>query len=719
MNLDLNVLFILSLAALLAGCTSYTASEQASANNPEPPKAALHPEKLSMHGHERTDNYYWLNDRENPEVIAYLNAENEYTAQVMAHTTKLQEELYKELKGRIKEKDESVPYKRYNHFYSVRFDEGSEYPIYGRRQHPDQQETTIIDANELAKGHEYFHLSGGHNTSPNEQLLAYAIDTVSRRLYTLQFKNLATGEVYPERIQNTSGRAVWANDNKTVFYVKKDVQTLRDNQVYRHVLGTDPATDQLLFEEKDETFSLGIDKSKSDQYILVHSGSTLTSEVRVLNANQPQGNFQLMLPREREHLYDVDHINNRFYIRTNWQAKNFRLMETAENNLGNKTQWKEVVPHRPQVLLEDLELFNNFLVLQERENGLTQVRIIRWNDRQEHLLNFGEAAYTAHISENHEADTPILRYEYTSLTTPNSTFDYNMETRTSTLLKQQEVIGNFDPKNYRTERVFAKAADGTAIPMSIVYHKDFKKNGTHPGLIYGYGSYGISMEPTFSSYRLSLLDRGFVYAIAHIRGGEEMGRQWYEDGKMFKKKNTFTDFIACSEYLVKEKYVAQDGLFAKGGSAGGLLMGAVVNMRPDLYKGIIAGVPFVDVITTMLDESIPLTTGEYDEWGNPNNKESYEYMLSYSPYDNVEAKDYPHMLITTGLHDSQVQYWEPAKWVARLRTLKTDQNRLLLKTNMDAGHGGASGRFNYLKEVALDYAFMLDLAGRASAKDPA
>ncbi len=718
MNPIFNIICGMLLVALVASCTSYTASEQAS-GNPEPPKAKLLPKKLSMHGHERTDNYYWLNDRENEDVIAYLKAENEYTEQVMAHTSQLQEELYQELKGRIKEKDESVPYKRYNHFYNVRFDEGSEYPIYIRKKTPEAQESVLLDANILAKGHEYFHLTGGHNTSPNEQVLAFAVDTVSRRLYTLQFKNLETGELYPERIHNTSGSAVWANDNKTVIYVKKDVQTLRDNQVYRHILGTDPSADQLLFEEKDETYSVGIDKTKSGQYILIHSGSTLTSEVRVLDANQPQGNFKVMLPREREHLYQADHINGRFYILTNWQAKNFRLMETGENHLGTKAQWKEVVPHRANVLLEDIELFNDYLVLQEREKGLTQVRVIQWHDRAEHLLNFNEAAYTASIGVNHEADTPILRYEYTSLTTPNSTFDYNMASRTAQLLKQQEVVGNFDAKNYRTERVFVKAADGTAIPMSIVYHKDFKKNGSQPGLVYGYGSYGYSTEPTFSSYRLSLLDRGFVFAIAHIRGGEEMGRQWYEDGKMFKKKNTFTDFIACSEFLIKEKYVAPDGLFAKGGSAGGLLMGAVVNMRPDLYKGVMAGVPFVDVVTTMLDESIPLTTSEYDEWGNPNNKASYEYMLSYSPYDNVEAKDYPHMLVTTGLHDSQVQYWEPAKWVAKLRTLKTDNNRLLLKTNMEAGHGGASGRFNYLKEVALDYAFMLDLAGKAKTKKPA
>jgi len=676
----------------------------------QPPVAKVEPKELEIHGDVRVDNYFWLRERENPEVIAYLTAENEYTTAVMSKTEALQEKLFQEIKGRIKEDDSSVPYKLGDYFYYSRYEEGSEYAIYCRKKGSlDAEEEIMVDSNELAEGHNFFSIRTAE-ISPGQDILAYGVDTVSRRFYTISFKNLTTGEMLADVIPDVTGNIVWANDNKTVFYTKQDPDTLRWYQVFKHVLGTDPAEDILIYQEDDDTFSTFVSKTKSKKYLIILCDQTLSTEVRYLDADDPDGEFTVFLPRESDHLYGIDHFGDKFYIRTNWEAQNFRLMETPTNRTG-KENWKDVIAHRDDVLLNEFEIFRDYLVVSERKEGLIQLRIIPWSGGEEHYIDFGEPTYLAYISNNPELDTPVLRYGYTSMTTPNSTYDYNMATHEKTLMKQDEVLGDFSPDNYVTERLFATARDGVEVPISIVYRNDFVKDGTRPLLLYAYGSYGSSMNATFSSARLSLLDRGFAYAIAHIRGGQEMGRWWYEDGKLLKKKNTFTDFIDCGDFLVAEKYTSPDKLFAMGGSAGGLLMGAISNMRPDLFKGIIAHVPYVDVITTMLDSSIPLTTSEYDEWGNPNDKEYYDYMLSYSPYDQVEAKDYPNMLVTTGLHDSQVQYWEPAKWVAKLRAMKTDHNRLLLKTNMEAGHGGASGRFKRFRETAFDYAFMFNLLG--------
>ncbi|MGX5817505.1 S9 family peptidase [Chitinophaga lutea] len=676
--------------------------------NVQPPVAEKIPKVIdSLFGDRRVDDYYWLNERENPRVIDYLKAENAYTDTMLSPVKEFREKLFDELKGRIKEKDESVPYMSNGYLYYTRFEEGKEYPVYCRKKgDATAPEEVILNVNDLAKGYAYY-AAAGLSVSPDNKLLAYGVDTVSRRKYTIYVKNLETGELLPDQIANTTGGSSWANDNKTLFYTRKNDSTLRSESIHKHQLG---GSDQQVYFEKDDTYNTYVFKTKSRKYIVIGSESTLSSEYRILDADQPDGAFRIFHPRERDLLYDIDHRGDKFYVRTNFDAKNFRLMETPLDKTG-KANWQEVIPHRADVLLEGFDLFSDFTVLSERKNGLTQLRIISDKNKQEHYLDFGEPAYVAYTSTNPEMDTKILRFAYTSLTTPNSTYDYNMDSREKELKKQQEVLGGYDPKNYVTERVFAKVRDGVMVPVSIVYKKGFEKNGQQPLLLYGYGSYGNSIDPAFSSNRVSLLDRGFVYAIAHIRGGEEMGRQWYEDGKMFKKKNTFYDFIDCAEYLVKEKYTDSSRLYAMGGSAGGLLMGAVVNMRPNLWKGVIAAVPFVDVVTTMLDESIPLTTGEFDEWGNPKNEDSYRYMKSYSPYDNVEAKAYPNMLVTTGLHDSQVQYFEPAKWVAKLRAMKTNKNLLLLETNMDAGHGGASGRFKALKDVALQYAFLFYLEG--------
>ena len=678
------------------------------------PAAAKIPKELSIHGDTRTDNYYWLNDRENPEVIAYLNAENSYQEAVMADTKDFQEKLFQEMKGRIKEDDESVPYKDNGYFYLTRYEEGKEYPIYSRKKDNLQApEEVMLNVNELAKGYSFFNV-GGQSVSPSNELLAYGEDTLSRRIYTIRFKNLKTGELLPDEIPNTTGGAVWSNDNQYVFYSVKD-ETLRPVKIYRHKLGTPSTTDKLVYEEKDDTFSAFVYKTKSKKYVVIGAYQTLSQEYRVLNADNPTGEFRLIQPRERGLEYGIGHFGDKFYIRTNLDARNFRLMSTPEN-ATTKENWTEVIPNRDDVLFEDMDMFKDYLVLSERKNGITQLRIRPWSGAEEHYIEFGEAAYVAATSTNPEFDTDVLRISYQSMTTPMTVYDYTMGSKKLTVMKQQEVLGDFDPANYESERLYATSRDGVKIPISIVYRKGYKKDGQQPLLLYGYGSYGASMDPYFSSARLSLLDRGFAFAIAHIRGGEEMGRHWYEDGKLLKKKNTFNDFIDCGEFLIQEQYTGKEHLFAQGGSAGGLLMGAVINMRPDLWKGVIAAVPFVDVITTMLDESIPLTTGEYDEWGNPNDKQYYDYMLSYSPYDQVEAKDYPAMLVTTGLHDSQVQYLEPAKWVAKLREIKTDKNPLLLHTNMAAGHGGSSGRFERLKEVALEYTFLLDLAGKTGIK---
>lgn len=668
--------------------------------------------ELSIHGDTRIDNYYWLNDRNNPAVISYLEAENAYKDKMLEHTKAFQEKLFEEMKGRIKEDDQTVPYKDNGYYYLTRYEKGGEYPIYERKkENLEAKAENLLNVNELAKPYDYFNVTG-LSVSPNNKILAYNEDTLSRRIYTMRFKNLETGEILPDQIPGIEGYgAAWANDNKTLFYVLKDLQTLRGYKIMKHKLGTPSAQDQEIFNEKDEEFNTFVYKTKSKKYIVIGSSQTLSNEYWVLDADTPDGKFQVIQPRERKLEYSIDHYGDKFYILTNLDAKNFRLMETPEGKT-TKENWKELIPNRSDVLLEGMDIFKDYLVLSERKNGITQIRIRPWNGSAEYYIEFPEEAYVAYTSTNPEYNTDQLRLSYQSMSTPTTVFDYDMRKKAFKQLKQQEVLGGFNAKDYVTERAYVTARDGAKVPVSIVYKKGYKKDGKGPLLLYAYGSYGASMDPSFSSSRLSLLNRGFAYAIAHIRGGQEMGRQWYEDGKLLKKKNTFTDYIDCAEWLIDNKFTNKENVYAMGGSAGGLLMGAVVNMRPDLFKGVVAAVPFVDVITTMLDESIPLTTFEFDEWGNPKNKEYYDYMKSYSPYDNVEAKAYPAMLVTTGLHDSQVQYWEPAKWVAKLREMKTDKNPLLLHTNMEAGHGGASGRFKALKEVAMEYAFLLDLAGK-------
>ena len=699
-------------AAIASGAVAQTA-----------PVAPVKPKVFTNFGTTRTDNYYWLNQPADPEVLGYLNAENAYYDKQMADAQTTQQKLIAEIKGRIKQEDASAPYRDNGYYYYSRFDLGAEYPVYCRKKGSTvAAEEVLLDGNEMGAGRPYFQI-GSWAISDNNQLLAYSADTVSRRLYTLQFRNLATGKAYPERIANTGGEVVWAADNKTVFYTKKDVTTLLPYQVYRHTLGTDPKGDALVYEEHDNTFHVSVNRSKSKKYIDITLESSLSSEYRYLEAAMPAGQFKVFLHREKDHLYQVEHLGDKFYVRTNWMAPNYRLMQTPVGNT-TKATWQDALTRHPEIFLDNFEVFRDYLVLNERKGGLRQLRVISLKDKQEHYLQFNEMAYTATIGINPELDTPLLRYNYTSLATPASTFEYDMSTRTSSLLKEQTVLGGFNKSDYVTERVFVKSRDQKFIPMSIVYKKGTKLDGSAPLLQYAYGSYGFSQDPTFSAARLSLLNRGFIYALCNIRGGQEMGRQWFEDGRMLHKQNSFNDFIDCSEYLtkphdsptagsqVKQQYSAPDKLFAMGGSAGGLLMGAVLNMRPDLYKGVIAAVPFVDVVTTMSDPSIPLTTGEYDQWGNPADEEYFKYMLSYSPYDNVKAQDYPNILVTTGLHDSQVQYYEPAKWVAKLRALKTDKNQLLLHTDMSAGHGGASGRFKSIDDTARQYAFMLLLLGK-------
>ena len=668
------------------------------------------PTKLEKHGQVRVDDYYWLRERENPEVIKYLNEENEHAAKEMAHTRAFEERLFEEIKGRFKQTDMSVPYKRDDYFYYTRYEEGKEYPIYARKRDSlDQPEELMLNVNALAEGHEFFSV-GAWSVSSEQNLLAYAVDTEGRRIHTTYLKNLTTGELLPDVLTHVTENLAWANDNRTLFYGKQDETTLRQYQIYRHIVGTDPVEDQLVFQEDDETFVAYVFKTKSKRFLMLVSAQTISQEYRYLNADNPTGEFKVFLPRERDHEYHIDHFQDRFIIRTNNQAKNFRLMWTPVERTGREN-WREIIPHRQDVYLGDFELFKDHLVLEERARGLTQIRVLPWLGGADHYLEFDEPAYRANVGVNLEFATTTLRFDYTSMKTPLSIYDYDMVSRQRTLLKREEVLGGFDSDNYVTERLYARAQDGTEIPVSLLYRKGMIKDGDNPLLLYGYGSYGLSIDASFASPRLSLVDRGFIFAIAHIRGGQEMGRQWYDNGKLLKKKNTFTDFITCAEFLIGEKFTCPEKLFAMGRSAGGLLTGAISNMRPDLFKGIVAEVPFVDVVSTMLDSSIPLTTGEYDEWGDPNQQEFYDYMLSYSPYDNVEKKAYPAMLITGGLHDSQVQYWEPAKWAARLRELKTDDNRLLLKTNMDAGHGGASGRFRRHHETAFSYVFLLDLAG--------
>lgn len=705
------------MAFLSIACLIFTPSINAQETSKEimkntPPKAQKITKKLEKHGDVRIDEYYWLNNPEDEKVIDYLKEENNYYEAMTAHTKDFKNNLFEEMKARIKEDDESVPYKLNGYYYITRYETGKDYPIYTRKKGSlDATEEILFDVNEMAKGYSYYNLTG-LNVSEDNKLISFGVDTLSRRKYDIYIKNLETGEVYPERIPLTTGSATWGNDNKTLFYARKDEKTLRADRIYRHTLDADPITDELIFTEEDETFGTYVYKTKSRKYIVIGCYSTLTSEFRILDADKPMGNFKTFQTRERGLEYSISHYGNNWYVLTNKdKALNFKLMKTSEEKTS-KEHWVDMIPHRDDVLLEDVDIFKDYLVISERNNGLTKIRIKKWNGNEDYYLPFDNETYTAYTTQNPEFDTKILRYGYNSLNTPASVIDFNMETKEKTVLKETEVLGGkFDKNNYETERLWATAVDGTKIPMSVIYRKGIKKDGKNPTLVYGYGSYGATIDPYFSTVRLSLLDRGFIFAIAHVRGGEYMGRQWYEDGKLLKKKNTFTDFIDASKYLIEQGYTSKEHLYASGGSAGGLLMGAVVNMAPDLYNGVIASVPFVDVVTTMLDDSIPLTTGEYDEWGNPNEVEYYMYMKSYSPYDNVEAKAYPNMLVTTGLHDSQVQYWEPAKWIAKLRDLKTNSNVLLLQTNMDAGHGGASGRFEALKEVAMDYAFLLDLEG--------
>ena len=702
--------FVLALAALVPAATvgQQTPANGTAATLAAPPLAAVRPHQFNEHGNVRIDQYYWLRDRDNPEVIKYLEDENAYTKAVMAHTEALQDRLFEELKGRVRQNDQSVPFRQGGYFYYTRLVEGKDYPIYARKRGSlDAPEEILIDGNALGEGKPFFQVMGWQISS-GEDLLAFAVDTMGRRIATLRIKNLRTGELLPDVIPRVTGNMAWAEDNRTLFYTKQDSVTLRWDRIYRHLLGTPASADQLVFNEKDDTYNAFVFKTKSRRFVMIGSEQTVASEYLFVPADRPAQPFRTVIPRQRGREYQADHFGDYFYIRTNDHATNFRLMRTPVANPG-VSNWQEVVPNRPDVFLDEVEIFRNYLVLTERKDGLINIRLRPWTGPGEHYLDFGESAYLAYTSTNREFDTPILRFGYTSLTTPTSIYDYDMRTRQKTLLKRDEILGGFEPANYVTERLYTTARDGTRVPVSVVYRKGIARPA--PLLLYGYGSYGSSTDPTFSSDRLSLLDRGFVYAIAHIRGGQEMGRAWYDDGKLLKKKNTFTDFIDVADDLVRRGYASPDRLFARGGSAGGLLMGAVVNMRPELFKGVIAGVPYVDVITTMMDASIPLTTSEYDEWGNPNDSTYYRYMLSYSPYDNVERKAYPNLLITAGLHDSQVQYFEPAKWTARLRAMKTDNNRLILRTNMEAGHGGASGRYKRWHDVAFEWAFLLDLAG--------
>jgi oligopeptidase B len=679
------------------------------------PKATKQPTSLAIHNDTRTDDYYWLRERENEIVLTHLRTENAYTEAVMAPLQDFKEKLFQEMKGRIKEKDESVPVRDGAYWYYARYEEGAEYPLYCRKHLSlEAEEEVMLDLNERAADHAYYQATFPE-ISDDDTVAAIGEDTVSRRLYTLRFKNLTTGTWYPDVIPNTEGgNYAWAADNMTIFYIRKDVETLLGYQVWRHTLGTDVRDDVLLYEETDDQYYLALYRMKSKKYVaLVADHNGVATEYRLLDAYAPEGTLEVVVPRRRGLEYSLEHYRDRFYIVTNRDgAENFKLMQVPEVQVRDESQWQEVLPHRPEVYLEGIEVFSQYLVVQERSEGLLHIRVMPQDGGKEYYLDFGESAYTAYVGSNPEFDTTTLRYGYTSLTTPGSTYDYDMATRARTLMKEQEVVGTFEKTDYTTERLYATARDGARIPISVVYKNDFVKNGGGPMLQYAYGSYGSSMDPTFSSARLSLLDRGFAFAICHIRGGQEMGRAWYENGRLMHKMNTFTDFIDCAEFLIQEKWTSPAHLYAMGGSAGGLLMGAVANLRPDLYHGMVAQVPFVDVVTTMLDDTIPLTTGEYEEWGNPNEEAFYTYMKSYSPYDNVTSQGYPNLLVTTGLHDSQVQYWEPAKWVARLRELKTDDNLVLLHCDLETGHGGASGRFKRLHDVALEYAFLLGLEGK-------
>lgn len=691
----------------------------------KPPIADKKPHRTLVHGQDRVDNYHWIRltdkqklaknnegwpDKQTMEVVSYINKENDYTRNKLKHTEKLQKKLYNEIVGRIKKDDTSIPYFDNGYWYYTKYEKGYEYPIYCRKKESlENEEEILMDVNQWAKGHDYFSLRN-LSVSPNNKLLAFSVDTLSRRIYTIKIKNLETGKLLNDEIHGTEGSAAWANDNSTFFYTLKNKTTLLSEKIARHRLGDLQSEDEIVFTENDDSFYIGVYRSKSDKYIIIYNSSTLVSDYHILNADNPSGTFRQFSPREEEHEYSIEHFKDKFYIVTNWNATNFRLMETSEKSTV-KQSWSEVIPHRKDVLLNDIDVFSKHLVISERKDGLPQIRIINQDNGNEHYIDFGEEAFSAYTSINPSFNTSLLRYQFSSLTTPSSTYDYNMDSKESKLLKRSEVVGGYESDKYQSERLYVTVRDGNKVPISIVYKKGLNKDGKNNLLLYAYGSYGSTIDPSFNSNRLSLLDRGFIYAIAHIRGSQTYGRQWYEDGKMFNKINTFNDFIDCSKFLIQEKYTDPNHLFAMGGSAGGLLMGAVVNMAPDLYKGVIAAVPFVDVINTMMDPSIPLTSNEWDEWGDPRNKKEYDYIMKYSPYDNVSNIDYPNMLVTAGYFDSQVQYWEPVKWVAKLREYKTGENELYLYTNMDAGHVGKSGRFRRYKELALNYAFLIDLAG--------
>lgn len=698
--------FLCASVVLMAGALPAVAAEA--------PVAAQVPYTVkSPHG-DRVDPYYWLRDdkRQDPKVLAYLNAENAYYQQYADRYQQLGKTLTDEIVGRIKQDDSTVPAVKGDYAYYSRFDKGAQYPVHLRRHVKTGVEQVLLDVNKMAEGQQFYQIAN-FKVSPDNKLIAYAEDTSGRRQYKVKVRDIVTGKELPDVLTGVEASLAWAADSKHLFFIEKDPQTLLGNKIRRHQLGQDSSKAALVYEEKDNSFYTGIGNTNDNKYIVLWLGSTVSSEIRVLPTDQPTAEFKALAPRQRDFKYDAEHIDNRWIISTDWNAPNNRIMTVADNQIGDRNRWQELIKHDSNVFIESITAFKDYLVIDERSDALNRIRVLPWADLSKaQYIKADEPVYVANTDTNLQQNTEWLRYSYTSLTTPNSIYEVNMRTGEKKLLKQQEVLGGFDRNNYQTERVWAEARDGTKVPVSVLYRKGFKQDGTAPLFQYAYGSYGSSMMPSFRSSVLSLVDRGFVYAIAHIRGGQEMGRQWYEDGKLLKKINTFTDFVDVTDYLVKHQYAAKDKVFAQGGSAGGLLMGAVANMAPEKYRGIIANVPFVDVVTTMLDESIPLTTNEFDEWGNPKQKAYYDYMLSYSPYDQVKKQAYPAMLVTTGLHDSQVQYFEPAKWVAKLRTVKTDQHPLLFKTNMEAGHGGKSGRFSRLEEVAQEYAFVLNLLGQ-------
>jgi oligopeptidase B len=706
-------------ALLLAACAGDAPArpepESMTKSAPVPPIAAVRPHVVASPHGSRNDEYYWLRDdtRSDPAVLGYLEAENAYKAAMTAHTKALEDRVYGEIVGRIQQDDSTVPYRLRGYWYYTRYETGEEYPVYARKAGTlDAPEQLMLDVNAMAVGHGFFQV-GGATVSPDNRLLAWAEDSVGRRQYTLRFKDLETGEVLPGAIPNVEPYLAWTADSRSVIYLEKHPETLLGYRVRRHVLGTDPALDSLVFEQEDESFYTAVTATKDERYILIVSQSTVSTEYRYARADDPGLEFRVFLPRERDHEYHAEHLDGRWIIRTNWNAPNFRLMEATVGEEGDRSRWREVLAHRDDAFVHGFDVFKDYLAIEERSGAMRKIRIRPLGGGKDFFIAADEPAYTASLDQNPELDTQVVRYEYTSLTTPSTIYDYDVQTGERKLMKRTPVLGDFDPANYRTELVWAEARDGASVPVSLVYRLGFRKDGSAPMLQYAYGSYGATMDPAFSISRLSMLDRGFVYALAHVRGGQEMGRHWYEDGKLLKKRNTFNDFIDVTRFLVRQGYADPKRVSAMGGSAGGLLMGAISNMAPADYRAIVAQVPFVDVVTTMLDESIPLTTNEFDEWGDPKKKEYYDYMLSYSPYDNVARQAYPAMLVTTGLHDSQVQYWEPAKWVARLRAHRTDSNPLLYRTTMEAGHGGKSGRFQRFREIAEEYAFILDQSGLA------